>query len=56
MSTALISNVVTRPQPRGDALPPVPWRDPYGVSPEDLTAIVQALSFQLSAISFFAES
>ena len=43
MSTALVSNVVTRLQPRGDALPPVPWRDPYSVSPADLTAYIQQL-------------
>src|SRR5213078_4745904 len=43
MSTALVPNVASRLQPRGDALPPVPWRDPYGVSPEDLTAYIQQL-------------
>jgi len=43
MSTALVSNVATRLQPRGDALPPVPWRDLYGVSPADLTAYIQQL-------------
>ncbi len=43
MSTALVPNVTTRLQPRGDALPPVPWRDPYGVSPADLTVYIQEL-------------
>jgi hypothetical protein len=43
MSTALVSNVATRLEPRGGSLPPVPWRDPYGVSPADLTAYIQQL-------------
>src|SRR6266699_225642 len=43
MSTALVPNVATPLQPRGDTLPPVPWRDPYGVSPADLTAYIQQL-------------
>jgi hypothetical protein len=43
MSTALVSHVATRLQPRGDLLPPVPWRDPYGVSPADLAAYIQQL-------------
>src|SRR5882757_3885795 len=42
MSTALVSNV-TRLQPRADALPPVPWRDPHGVSPADLAVYIQQL-------------
>jgi hypothetical protein len=43
MSTALVSTVASRLQPRGDALPPVPWRDPHSVSPGDLTAYIQQL-------------
>ena len=47
MSTALVPNTTTRPGGlvlRGaSALPPVPWRDPYGVSPADLTAYIQQL-------------
>ena len=42
MSTALVSNT-TRLQPRADALPPVPWRDPHGVSPADLAVYIQQL-------------
>jgi hypothetical protein len=43
MSTALVSRVSTRLQPREDALPPVPWRDPYSVSPADLLVYIQQL-------------
>src|SRR5438552_14975169 len=42
MSTALIPTA-TRLQPRADALPPVPWRDPHGVSPVDLAVYIQQL-------------
>jgi len=43
MSNALVSNT-TRLQPRADdALPPVPWRDPHGVSPADLAVYIQQL-------------
>src|SRR2546427_4810425 len=43
MSTALVSHVATRLEPRGDALPPVPWRDPHSVSPTDLSLYIQQL-------------
>jgi hypothetical protein len=43
MSTALVSHVATRLEPRGDVLPPVPWRDPHGVSPTDLALYIQQL-------------
>ena len=43
MSTALVSSFAKRLQPRGDALPPVPWRDPYGVSPGELATYIQQL-------------
>jgi len=43
MSTALVSHVATRLEPRGDALPPVPWRDPHSVSPTDLALYIQQL-------------
>ena len=43
MSTALVQNVATRLQPRSDALPPVPWRDPHGVSSVDLAVYIQQL-------------
>jgi hypothetical protein len=43
MTTALVPNVATRLEPRGNSLPPVPWRDPYTVSPADLTAYIQQL-------------
>ena len=42
MSNALVSNT-THLQPRADALPPVPWRDPHGVSPADLAVYIQQL-------------
>jgi hypothetical protein len=43
MSTALVSTT-TRLQPREPAaLPPVPWRDPHGVSPTDLAAYIRQL-------------
>jgi tetratricopeptide (TPR) repeat protein len=42
MSNALVSNT-TRLQPRADALPPVPWRDPHGVSPADLAVYIRQL-------------
>ena len=42
MSTALVATT-TRLQPRADALPPVPWRDPHGVSPAELAAYIQQL-------------
>ena len=29
--------------PRGDALPPVPWRDPYSVEPADLARYIDQL-------------
>ncbi len=43
MSTALVLNTATRLEPRGEALPPVPWRDPYSVSKADLAAYIQQL-------------
>jgi hypothetical protein len=43
MSTALVSNGTTRLQPQAPALPAVPWRDPHGVSPGELTAYIQRL-------------
>ena len=42
MSTDLVSNT-TRLQPRADALPPVPWRDPHGVSPADVAMYIKQL-------------
>jgi hypothetical protein len=42
MSTALVSNR-TQLQPQADALPPVPWRDPHGVSPADLAVYIRQL-------------
>jgi hypothetical protein len=43
MSTALVSNFATRLQPLADALPPVPWRDPYSVTSGDLAVYIQQL-------------
>jgi hypothetical protein len=44
MSTALVSNSTMRLQPQGPAaLPPVPWRDPHSVLPNELTAYIQKL-------------
>jgi hypothetical protein len=42
-TTTLVSSSATRLHPRGDALPPVPWRDPYGVSPGELATYIQQL-------------
>jgi hypothetical protein len=42
MSTELVPTT-TRLQPRADALPPVPWRDPHGVSSADLAVYIQQL-------------
>jgi len=33
----------TRFRPQADALPPVPWRDPHGVSPADLAVYIRQL-------------
>src|SRR3979490_1894849 len=43
MSTELVPNGATRLQPQASALPAVPWRDPYGVSPVELAAYIQKL-------------
>jgi len=43
MSTELVHNSATGLEPRGSALPPVPWRDPYSVSPTDLAAYIHQL-------------
>ena len=42
MSAALVP-VTTRLQPQNQALPAVPWRDPHGVSPAELSAYIQRL-------------
>ena len=42
MSNALVSTT-TRLQPQAGALPPVPWRDPHSVSPEELSGYIQKL-------------
>jgi cytochrome c-type biogenesis protein CcmH/NrfG len=36
-------------RPRGDGLPPVPWRDPYGVAPADLAAYIAELEAACTA-------
>jgi hypothetical protein len=43
MATELVPHLATGLQPRGDSLPPVPWRDPYSVSRTDLTAYISQL-------------
>jgi hypothetical protein len=43
MSTELVTNTTTDLAPRASSLPPVPWRDPYSVSPTELTAYIQQL-------------
>ena len=44
MSTALVPNTTTRLAPQApSSLPPVPWRDPHSVSPEELAAYIQQL-------------
>jgi hypothetical protein len=42
-SSALVPTAVTGLKPRDTALPPVPWRDPYSVSPKDLAAYIEQL-------------
>src|SRR5262249_16886782 len=36
-------------QPRGESLPPVPWRDPYSVSPKDLAQYIDQLEAACAA-------
>jgi hypothetical protein len=36
-------------QPRGDGLPPVPWRDPFSVAPGDLAAYIAELEASCAA-------
>ena len=36
-------------RPRGDGLPPVPWRDPFGVAPAELTAYIAELETTCAA-------
>jgi cytochrome c-type biogenesis protein CcmH/NrfG len=44
MSTALVANTTTRLAPQApSSLPPVPWRDPHSVAPEDLNAYIARL-------------
>jgi tetratricopeptide (TPR) repeat protein len=44
MSHALISTTTTRPAPRASSsLPPVPWRDPHDIAPNELVAYIQHL-------------
>lgn len=42
MSNTLVEST-TALQPRTDALPAVPWRDPHGVSPGELAVYIQQL-------------
>jgi hypothetical protein len=43
MTTLLVPYIPVRLEPRGAVLPPVPWRDPYSVSPGELAAYIQQL-------------
>ncbi|HVZ21999.1 MAG TPA: hypothetical protein VG871_13085 [Vicinamibacterales bacterium] len=44
MSTALALNTTARLVPQApSSLPPVPWRDPHSVSPQDLAVYIQQL-------------
>jgi len=43
MSIALATTTTAGLQPRGRSLPPVPWRDPYSVSPTDLATYIEQL-------------
>ena len=44
MSTALVAQTTTRLVPQApSSLPPVPWRDPHSVAPEDLNAYIARL-------------
>src|SRR5262245_3204755 len=48
-SGTLVPVNATGLEPRGTALPPVPWRDPYSVSPKDLAAYIEQLEAACSA-------
>jgi hypothetical protein len=44
MSEALVTTNAQVPvSPSPSSLPPVPWRDPYGVSPEEVSGYIQKL-------------
>ena len=43
MSTALVSSTTRLQRHEPAALPPVPWRDPHSVSPNELTAYIHKL-------------
>jgi hypothetical protein len=47
--SALVPVTATGLEPRGTALPPVPWRDPYSVSPDDLALYIQQLESACAA-------
>lgn len=48
-SSALVPTAATGLEPRGTALPPVPWRDPYSVSPKDLAVYIEQLELACAA-------
>jgi tetratricopeptide (TPR) repeat protein len=48
-SSALVTTTATGLEPRGAALPPVPWRDPYSVSPKDLAVYIEQLEAACAA-------
>ena len=43
MSEALVTTHALAPSPERPSLPPVPWRDPHTVSPEERRGYIQAL-------------
>jgi tetratricopeptide (TPR) repeat protein len=47
-SSTLVPTTATGLEPRG-ALPPVPWRDPYSVSPKDLALYIEQLEAACAA-------
>lgn len=48
-SSALVTTTATGLEPRGAALPPVPWRDPYSVSAKDLAVYIEQLEAACAA-------
>jgi cytochrome c-type biogenesis protein CcmH/NrfG len=48
-SGTLVPVTATGLEPRGASLPPVPWRDPYSVSPKDLAVYIEQLEAACAA-------
>jgi hypothetical protein len=48
-SGTLVPTTATGLEPRGTALPPVPWRDPYSVSQKELAVYIEQLEVACAA-------